>query len=76
MQNSVYFKRVMKKFHDDEYKRCDCILEIAAGFAKTVEEESRCEGWKERFDAMCEQHVFDVTPEEAEEVEKERSVDG
>lgn len=44
MQNSVYFKRVMKKFHDDEYKRCDCILEIAAGFAKTVEEEGRCEG--------------------------------
>ena len=44
MQNSVYFKRVMKKFHDDEYKRCDCILEIAAGFTTTVEEKGRCEG--------------------------------
>ncbi|KAK8820429.1 hypothetical protein WA577_006492 [Blastocystis sp. JDR] len=55
--NSVYFKRVMKKFHDDDYAKCDCILEICARFLKT----------KERFDAMKEQHAFDVTPKEAEE---------
>ena len=64
----MYFKRVMKKFHDDDYAKCDCILEICARFLKTVVEAGRIEGEKERFDAMKEQHAFDVTPEEAEEV--------
>ncbi len=40
----MYFKRVMKKFHDDDYAKCDCILEICARFLKTVVEAERIEG--------------------------------
>ena len=61
----------MKKFHDDDYAKCDCILEICARFLKTVKERGRTENQKERFDALKKQHAFDVTPEEEEEVSSE-----
>ncbi|KAK8805154.1 hypothetical protein WA588_000097, partial [Blastocystis sp. NMH] len=54
---SIAFKRVMKKFHDDDYEKCDAVLEIAARFIHQ----------KQRFDEMVEKGELKVTKQEEEE---------
>ena len=60
----------MKKFHDDEYEKCDAILEIAARFITQVSPlfiQTAYHQQKEKFDSMEENGEFEPSPEEVEE---------
>ena len=63
-------KEELWEFHDDDYEKCDCVLEIGARYLHKVNNGLISELFeqKEEFDRKVENHAFEPTPEEIENV--------